>query len=167
VRGKRWHLATTSDLVHALQQRNTVGGQLNGGTFSGDYSGTWSRKTSYSCTAGNPNWHFRFQGIGSANFMHQSTEDGHVKTHGGTRNYCYSSGVIILINSKHPKNTITFSVNGEGAPCNNTLRYTVKSGTGKFVNASGSGNVAFKCRAHQDAYSSRWSGLFNFLKLTD
>ncbi|HET9343878.1 MAG TPA: hypothetical protein VFO25_13295 [Candidatus Eremiobacteraceae bacterium] len=40
--------------------------------------------------------------------------------------------------------------------------FTVISGTGKFVNATGSGTVAFTCNSSNGTYTDHWSGTITF-----
>jgi hypothetical protein len=130
--------------------------ELNGGTFSGAYSGTY-HAVYYGCTIIRDG-HFNFHGTGRANFLHRSKETGRL-TIGGTTGACYTDGTATLRSAKHPRDTITVSVKGEEGerPCYHSLRYSVKQGTGKFVNASGFGTVTFKC-VGSSTYSDQWSG---------
>lgn len=130
----------------------------NGGAFSGSYSGRYSISGSCIVAASE---HFRFHGTGRANFLRQSTEHGHLKLEGQAGDCIGWNGVATLTSSDNPKNTVTVSISGgsfgDGTPCYLSSVFTVTSGTGKFINATGGGSIKFQCLSGY-AYSDQWSG---------
>lgn len=131
--------------------------QQSGGAFSGGYAGTYSGGGS--CT---PGARFSFSGSGTASFIHGSTELGSMNVEPGMS--CVNVGTATITNKLHPGNTITVALGPSGPPCNFRTRifgvsFTVRSGTGKFRNAMGSGKVKFTCGS---GYTDKWSGTITF-----
>jgi hypothetical protein len=77
---------------------------------------------------------------------------------------CVWSGKATLTASRHPRNSVTFSLGLNGSqyhnPCNNPIGFVVKRGTGKFANASGNGTMTFSCGSAY--YLDNWSGTLTF-----
>lgn len=131
-----------------------------GGAFAAHYAGDFSLT---SCT-GSTNGHFTFSGKGSGSFINLSSEKGHmVDKRFSVR--CVWSGTATLVSRRHPANsfTVTLGLNdgSRTSPCSNGVGFVVKSGTGKFVNASGYGTVTFTCSG-SNTYSDQWSGTLTF-----
>ena len=135
-------------------QSQTAAIQQSGGAFSGGYAGTYSGGGS--CIA-----RFSFSGSGAASFIHGSTELGSMNAEMQT---CEFVGTATITSKLHPGNTITVGLGPSGEPCNFRTRilgvsFTVRSGTGKFRNATGSGKVKFTCGS---GYTDKWSGTITF-----
>ena len=129
----------------------------NGGAFSAVYSGTY-HFSKQPCDINEPKGNFRFHGAGSASFLDQSSEAGRLKISGAI-GFCYTNGAVTLASAKYPTDTITARV-GLGhneLPCKTLLSYKIKRGTGKFVNAHGSGTINLRCHGRR-MYSDEWSG---------
>lgn len=130
-----------------------------GGAFTAKYSGSF---TLTSCTP-SKNGHFNFNGTGSAAFLHRSSESGQI-TDKRFGTVCVWSGSATLVSKRHSRNSITVSLGlnqgSHTSPCNNAVGFVVKSGTGKFAHASGSGTVTFNCAA--STYTDAWSGTLTF-----
>jgi hypothetical protein len=131
-----------------------------GGAFAAHYAGKFSMT---SCTA-SANGHFTFSGKGSGSFIHLSSEKGHmVDKRFSVR--CVWSGTATLVSRRQPGSSVTVTLGlNDGSrtnPCNNSVGFVVKSGTGKFAKASGYGTVTFTCSG-TNAYTDQWSGTLTF-----
>jgi hypothetical protein len=108
---------------------------------------------------------FSFLGTGSASFIHASSEQGKLReANGGCPNATWS-GTATLTSSRHPSNTISVSLKTKqvsGFPCSiSGCSFSVTGGTGKFINAMGSGTVIMtKLGSH--SYSDTWSGTITY-----
>jgi hypothetical protein len=78
---------------------------------------------------------------------------------------CVWSGTATLVSRRHPANSVTVTLGlndgSRTSPCSNGVGFVVKSGTGKFVNASGYGTVTFTCSG-SNTYTDQWSGTLTF-----
>lgn len=133
-----------------------------GGVFSGAYSGTW---TYAPCFRGRHGSQISFSGAGNASFLRRSKESAVLGS--GNRTSCGLGwdGSATLTSSKHPANAIYVKFPQQiKAMCQDAFSYTVNGGTGKFVKATGSGSVTFKCsfRHKSGPYSDQWSGTLSF-----
>jgi hypothetical protein len=135
--------------------------RTSGGPFSATYSGKYTLGSGCALTQ------FHISGSGSGSFVHSSNEKGSMDS--GDQG-CEWQGPATLRSSVHPRNSITMSLTlgnfGPGnTPCHprfgQKVRFNVVSGTGRFVNATGSGTVVFTC--HSDGtYTDTWAGAITF-----
>jgi len=138
-----------------------------GGTFSGDYSG---KDTLSYCWGKNQFFGvFKYSGAGNASFLHRSQEvDGALNAYptGHPPHGSPWSGGVFLTSAKHPQNRISMVLSEAGpggiTPCGHTFSYTADGGTGKFVHATGTGNVTIQCYDNYTTYSDQWSGTLSF-----
>jgi hypothetical protein len=133
-----------------------------GGQFSAAFSG---RIVELSC---NPfsGGQFRFSGAGRASFFGRrskfATENGGLS---GTYHVfgcnAWMGGTIFAIGNP-AIGSIDFSLSSNNITkgCVRGAQFTVTGGTGKFVNAAGSGTVAFSCSGN--TYTDQWSGTITF-----
>jgi hypothetical protein len=119
---------------------------LRGGSFSGAYAGRFRH-------LGNE---FSLQGSGKASFLGAGTEGGSIAVDCGPN--CYMSGSFTFTSTRHSANGVTVDFTEEYGQsfCGRTFDWRVKTGTGKFAKAFGSGSVTFNCSG--DSYNDNWSG---------
>jgi len=139
-------------------QTQGVAMKASGGAFSGAYAGYY--------VGGSCNTRFGFTGSGSASFIHASTESGSMGPSLGMS--CLFNGSVTIKNNFRPSNSITIVLGQSGLPCSSRTRilgipFTVASGTGRFINATGSGKVRFTCGSGiSRTYTDQWSGTITF-----
>jgi hypothetical protein len=137
-----------------------------GGTFTADYSGNYSLEK---CVPGSrrQDGFFTFSGTGIAKFIHASTEEGQMQR-SVIGDFCVPKwyGTATLTSKAHPKNTLQIALTtreNNDNPCTEAVLFTVTGGTGKFVNASGSGQVTFTCAGYGSAsYTDQWGGSISY-----
>ncbi|MGA8574266.1 MAG: hypothetical protein WB609_01085 [Candidatus Cybelea sp.] len=127
------------------------------GSFSGYYHGNLAITF---CSA-KKNGQLTFQGEGHATHLHGSSESGAL-TGVQSGSICFWSGMATLTSRQNPGDSITFSLQmaGKGRrqnPCTAIMGYGVKSGTGRFANASGRGDLTITCTKYK-TYTDGWSG---------
>jgi hypothetical protein len=129
----------------------------DGGAFSANYAGSWGR--SQCIDRGEL---FSLGGSGSAlfPFLHRSSEGGQLISNPEYMGLCSGpwKGWAKIASHKYPSDTITFNLS-DGFPCGGAS-FNVRSGTGKFAFARGSGTVRFNCAG--STYSDQWSGTISF-----
>jgi len=140
--------------------RSSRGTPAAGGAFNGAYSGGYTLDCRYSLSL------FTFLGTGSASFIRASSEQGKLREgNGGCPNATWM-GTAKLTSSRHPSNTISVSLKtkrvGNGFPCSVFgCSFSVTGGTGKFINAKGSGTLIMT-QLGSASYSDTWSGTITY-----
>lgn len=140
--------------------------KANGGHFSATFTGNFTLAT---CVPPDGQGRFTFEGFGSGSFIHGATERGSMN--GDVFTGCPWSGSATMQSTRHSQNSITMSLSLEKGilhadnPCaaggQRPVMFTVSSGKGRFVNAAGSGTVAFTC--HSDGtFTDQWTGTITF-----
>ena len=156
--GSQSSIAATSLTV--TDTRSSRGTPAAGGAFSGAYSGGYTMVCRLSLSQ------FSFLGTGSASFIHGSSEQGKLReANGGCPNATWM-GTATLTSSRHPSNTISVSLktkrSGNGFPCSVFgCSFSVTGGTGKFINAMGSGTLIMT-KLGSGSYSDTWSGSITY-----
>jgi len=136
---------------------------LRGGAFKGGYSGTY---TYTQCVVTKTNGLFQFGGTGSASFLHKSSEMGTMFAFSTGPHPCLWVGSAVLTSARHADDTIKVSlmpiVAKNTPPCSvYSCPFSIKSGTGRFAHATGSGNFSIKIRG-SNSYRDAWSGMLQF-----
>ena len=128
----------------------------SGGPFTGAFSGEETGGST--CSLNEP---FKFSGTGSATFIHASSETGSVVWKTGFT--CHLTGFATLKSIRHPRNSITFFLQGQTQGCNprSGLQFRVTSGTGRFAHATGNGILHFLCQS-SGSYTDQWTGTLQF-----
>ena len=123
------------------------------GPFTASYSGTLKTKA---CTIYMKNGKDTFKGSGTATGLGSSNEKATVKFNANF--YCIASGGKGTLSSSTSKDKIKVTVGGN--PCTYPVSFTITGGSGKFVNASGSGTLSAVCTSN--SYTDSWSGTFTY-----
>lgn len=126
---------------------------LRGGTFTASYTGTFSG----SCR-GSKGGAFKFDGTGSATFLHRSVESKMFQMAKGCRQSLGGTG--LLTSKRNPSNSIGVSFSGSLIGCT-WARFAVTGGTGEFTHVAGSGTVTTDCKP-SGQYSDMWNGTITF-----
>lgn len=155
--GSRSAIVPTSLIV--TDARSSRGTAAAGGAFSGAYSGGYTLVCRLSLSQ------FKFLGTGSASFIHASSEQGKLReANGGCPNATWT-GTATLTSSRHASDTISVSLKTKqesSFPCSiSGCSFSVTGGTGKFMNAAGSGTLIMK-KLGSHSYSDTWSGSITY-----
>ena len=131
-----------------------------GGTFSVNESGKYSGSGCGPFGPGN----FSFMGSGDGTFIHSNKESGDLSS---PKFSCTFSGHATMVSDVQPSNSITMALRSSKPPClhfqSTTISFTITGGTGRFTQATGSGNVVIRCSfAKPGTYSDQWSGTIKF-----
>jgi len=143
---------------HAVRIANPA----SGGPFAAAFSGRIDRLSCNQLMGA----HFSFSGTGTATFFGKrpkfAMERGELS---GTYHFygcsAWSGGAALSIGDP-TRGTIGFSLSANTITkgCLAGAKYAVTGGTGRFVNAAGSGTVSFVCTGN--TYTDRWSGTLTF-----
>lgn len=129
--------------------------QISGSAFFiANYKGRY-RLEGLGCGIGR-HMHFKFHGTGNARFLNESKEQGVLKAGGSPTGRCYWSGDATLSSSTNPDDSIFMQLSIENYACLYGGTFQVSGGTGKFVNATGSGTLTLQCSGNK--YVDQWSG---------
>ena len=148
--------------VPAHLQSQAAAIRMSGGAFGAAHSGNF---TEGDCSPPGIYGHFSFSGTGSGDFIGRNLESGSML--GNVYQGCSWSGTTKLTSLAHPRNSLSMALSlSGGEPCprfgGRTLFFTVMSGTGKFVHATGSGTVKLTCSFAKHTYTDEWSGTITF-----
>lgn len=130
----------------------------DGGAFSATYSGTYTKHGD--CKVGSRSADIKFRGTGDASFLHESKESEKLQGHEFGHGFCHWDGPATLRSSTHSLDSIHMHVRKEYDLSGCRCTFSVIGGTGKFVDATGSGTVTVQFSDRK--YSEEWSGTLHY-----
>ena len=153
--------AVPSVPTHLQMQRAAI----QQSAFSTNHSGNLN--TNGGCTPPDGGGTFRFSGKGPGTFIGRNFESGSMV--GYVHESCNWSGNATLTSLAHLRNSLTVGLTLSGFqtgwPCaprfGQRVKWTVTSGTGKFVHATGNGTVKYTCNGYS-TYTDQWTGTISF-----
>jgi hypothetical protein len=138
----------------ASRQRLSELQPISGGAFSATYSGRYHERGE--CSIGRENAHIRMHGAGYASFLYESKEKERLKGSGDGLGPCGWSGHATLTSSTSSDDSIVMQVTELPSWYGCDCTFQASGGTGKFVDATGSGTVTLQVSGNK--YSEEWSG---------
>jgi hypothetical protein len=141
----------------SLERRaQEIGQPTSGGGFNAGYSGSYHDSFNRCSFRPYPTW--KFHGTGNASFLNGSQERGTLKALASDSCKAWSGHATLKSSEKRHDSIFVqlFGAGDGGNPCSVGFQFTASGGTGKFVNASGSGTLTFHCSGH--SYTDQWSG---------
>lgn len=142
--------------VSAAMPQTPRSAPTEGGAFSAMYSGTYHKRGE--CLSGNGD--IKLRGTGNASFLNESKESETLKGHELGHGICHWDGPADLRSSTHSGDSIIMHVRKEYDLSGCRCMFNVVGGTGKFVDATGSGTVTVQFSNNK--YSEEWSGTIHY-----